>query len=125
MIGKIYVSICPFYDNKTHRQSFKKRPVLLIGNADNNGDYVVLPVSSVTHQENLDPYYDMPIIPASYPLLQLEKQSYIRAHKQTIMHSATLLKEISDLKATYPDLFLQVLAKMEEFQKKLIDKALC
>ena len=36
MIGKIVSSITPFYDNRLGMNSFKKRPVLIIGGPRNN-----------------------------------------------------------------------------------------
>lgn len=47
MIGKIYSSVIPFYDSVKQANSYKKRPVLIIGGPRNN-DYTVLPISTVT-----------------------------------------------------------------------------
>lgn len=122
MIGKAYVSTFPFYDNKTGLMSFKNRPVLIVGRADNS-DYVVLPISRVTNQNNLDSYYDVPIDTADVPLMNLKQKSYIRTHKQSVIHVRELTKEIVDFKTEYTDIYLDVLSKMKEFQKELISNA--
>ena len=61
MIGKAYVSTFQFYNNRTHRMEFKSRPVLVVGKADET-DYVVLPISRVTNNINLDADYDFPLL---------------------------------------------------------------
>lgn len=122
MIGKAYVSTFPFYDNKKRSMSFKNRPVLIVGRADNS-DYVVLPISRVTNQNNLDGYYDVPIDIKDVPLMKLKQKSYIRTHKQLVIHARELTKEIVDFKTEYTDIYLDALSKMEEFQKELISNA--
>lgn len=123
MIGKAYVSTFQFYDNRNHRMSFKNRPVLVVGQADVT-DYVILPISRVTNSANLDMDYDFKVEPQDVPMMNLTQTSYIRTHKQSIVHAGELTKEIVDFKNEYPDKYIDVIAKMEEFQKKLIDKAL-
>ena len=123
MIGKIYSTVFPYYDSKTQKNSFKKRPVLIIGGPRNN-DYTVLPISTVTKKANLDSEYDLEINPANYPLLHLEKLSYVRVHKQTTVHKVSLTSLIGDMKTEYADLYLNVLEKLEEFNKITIDNAL-
>ena len=123
MIGKIYSTVFPYYDSKTQKNSFKKRPVLIIGGPRNN-DYTVLPISTVTKKANLDSEYDLEINPANYPLLHLDKLSYVRVHKQTTVHKVSLTSLIGDMKTEYVDLYLNVLEKLEEFNKGTIDRAL-
>ncbi len=123
MIGKIYSTVFPYYDSITQKNSFKKRPVLIIGGPRNN-DYTVLPISTVTKKANLDPEYDLEINPANYPLLHLDKLSYVRVHKQTTIHKVSLTSLIGDMKNEYADLYLKVLEKLEEFNKITIDNAL-
>ncbi len=95
MIGKIYSSVTPFYDSKKGMNSFKRRPVLII-NGPRNNDYTVLPVSTVTHTEHIDSEYDVRVEPDKYPKLNLNRISYIRTHKQTTVHRASLTKEIGE-----------------------------
>lgn len=124
MIGKIYSSTTPYYDLKSKTNKFKKRPVLVIGNADKK-DLTVLPISTVTKKENLHKNYDIEITPSEYPKLNLKKTSYIRTHKQTVVHISSIKEpEISDLKSEYPDLFLSVLEKLEDFNNSIIENAL-
>ena len=40
------------------------------------------------------------------------------------MHLGELTKEIIDLKKEYPDLYLNAIVKMEEFQKSLVERAI-
>lgn len=122
MIGKAYVSTFPFYDNRTGSMSFKNRPVLIVGSADSR-DYVVLPISRVTNQNNLDSYYDVPIDIADVPLMNLRQRSYIRTHKQSVIHAGELTREIIDFRAEYRDIYTEVIKRMEEFQKDLISNA--
>ena len=123
MIGKIYSSVTPFYDSKTGMNSYKRRPVLIIGGPRNN-DYTVLPISTISRAEHIDSDYDVKVEPEKYPELNLNRLSYIRTHKQTIVHQASLTKEIGDLKKAYGDLYLLVLEKLENFNKTVMDNAL-
>lgn len=123
MIGKAYVSTFQFYNNRTHRMEFKNRPVLIVGQADAT-DYVILPISRVTNSANLDVDYDFPIEPQDVPLMNLKQTSYIRTHKQSVVHSGELTREIVDFRKEYSDKYFDVIAKMKEFQKNIIDNAL-
>lgn len=123
MIGKAYVSTFPFYNNRSHKMDFKSRPVLIVGQADPT-DYVILPISRVTNKDNIDSDYDFEITKQSVPLMNLAQTSYIRTHKQSVVHAGELTKEIIDFRKEYPDIYLDVIAKMEEFQKKIVDNAL-
>lgn len=123
MIGKAYVSIFKYYDNAKAKMSFKKRPVLIVGKADDT-DYIVLPISRVSKRENLDEYYDVLLNPDAVPKLNLTQHSYVRTHKQSVVNIVELYREITDFKKDYMDIYLDIISKMEEFQKNLIDNAL-
>lgn len=123
MIGKIYSSVVPYYDRITQKNSFKKRPVLIISSLHSN-DYTVLPVSTISDPKNRDPKYDIEVKKNNYPLLNLDKDSFIRTHKQTIVHKSSITKEISNLMQTYGDLYLEVISTLEDFNKEIIDNAL-
>lgn len=123
MIGKIYSSVIPFYDSVKQANSYKKRPVLIIGGPRNN-DYTVLPISTVTKKVNLDADYDIEVNPAKYPLLNLNKICYVRTHKQTTVHRASLTTQIGNMKDDYEDLYLTVLEKLEEFNSNILNSAL-
>lgn len=103
MIGMIYSSVIPFYDNSSHANSYKKRPVLIIGGPRNN-DYTILPISTISNKSNLDPEYDVEINPEKYPLLNLRQTSYVRTHKQTYISMKTGIdtkKSISSLQLMF------------------------
>lgn len=123
MIGKAYWAIFKYYDSSSHRMAFKKRPVLIIGQADAS-DYVVLPISRVTRQEHIDQKYDFEMQVNDYPKLSLRATSYIRTHKQSVMNIGELADQIADFKLEYPDAYIEVIELVEEFQKNLIDGAL-
>ena len=123
MIGKAYVSTFKYYNNRTRHMEFKSRPVLIVGRADES-DYVILPVSRITNHNNIDYYYDVLIEPADVPLMKLSQCSYIRTHKQSVVHLGELIREIVDFRNEYEDIYLEVISKMEEFQKNLIINAL-
>ena len=123
MIGKAYWAIFKYYDSSAHRMAFKKRPVLIIGKADES-EYIVLPISRVTRQEHIDQRYDFEMQVTDYPKLSLKYTSYIRTHKQSVANIGELANQIADFKNEYPDAFVEVIALVEEFQKKLIDEAL-
>ena len=123
MIGKIYKARTPFYDQATHQMSYKARPALVLAKADAD-DYVILPVSSISIRANIDPVYDIEIDPVLYPKLNLTKTSYVRTHKQTIVHRASLRDEIGDLKSDYEELYLEILEKREAFSSSITQQAL-
>ncbi|MGN0158316.1 MAG: type II toxin-antitoxin system PemK/MazF family toxin [Brotaphodocola sp.] len=103
--------------------SFKCRLALIISGPRNN-DYTVLPVSTITHKEHIDPDYDVKVEPAEYPKLNLNRTSYIKTHKQTVVHQASLVRQIGDLKTEYEELYLTVLEKLEDFNKLVMNNAL-
>lgn len=123
MIGEIRKVIVPFYNLINNKMSFKSRPALIIAKADKE-DYVILPVSTITRQNNRDLEYDLEIEPTKYPKLNLPKISYVRTHKQTIIHIAEIGDFISDLKNSYEELFLEILEKREKFSKSITNQAL-
>lgn len=123
MIGKIYTALFPYYDRKLQRNSYKKRPILIIAGPRNN-DFTVLPVSSVSIKKNLDIEYDIEIDPVKFPKLNLAKLSYIRVHKRTIIHQSVLDIEVADLRTEYEEFYLSILEKWEDFNKHIMDEAL-
>lgn len=123
MIGEIRKTLTPYYDRRSRQMKIKSRPGLVIAAAD-AGDYVVLPVSKVSDQRRIDPDYDIKVDPAVYPKLSLACVSYVRTHKQTTIHSAEIGDRISDMRAEYEDLYLDILNKREEFSKEITRQAL-
>lgn len=121
-IGEAYVSVFKFYDTKKGKMSFKKRPVLVIGKADDT-DYVVLPISRVTKKENLDLVYDIEIEKEKFPLMNLKENSYIRTHKQTVLNKGDLIYKMINIRSEYSNLYHKVIKNVENFQAELIKKA--
>ena len=122
-VGMLCWSIFPYYDRKAQKKAFKKRPVLIIADQTNN-DYTVLPVSTIKIKNNVDPEYDMGVDPTKYPKLGLKQFSYIRTHKQTPVHKAEITSVIGDMKSDYEDLWLEIITKMEVWNRKIVDNAL-
>lgn len=118
MIGFACVAKFPYYDIKTHSNKHKARPVLIIGQSDCS-DYVCLPISRVTKSEYIHTTYDIQITPEKTPLLSLKQTSYIRTHKQAIINSANLTKKIINFQSEYPDIYCEVLNKVELFQNSI------
>lgn len=123
MIGEIRKTFLPFYDLKNRRMSIKSRPALVIAKADNE-DYVVLPVSRVTRQENRDPAYDIPVDPKVYPMLGLTAYSYVRAHKQTTVHVGEIGDKLGDMKTDCQELYLTILEIREAFSNEITRQAM-
>ena len=125
MIGKIYASMVEFFDIKTNTTKIKSRPILILSSTRNN-DYTILPISTITNKVNMDTDYDIKIDPVSYPKLKLKQISYVRTHKRTFIHQASIDRNnvIGDLKKDYEELFLKILEKVQEFDNKVIDDAL-
>lgn len=122
MIGKVYWATFKYYNRSARKMDFKRRPILIIGQADEK-DYIVLPISRVTRREHLDPHYDFEMQVTEYEALLLKTTSYIRAHKQTTVNEGELADCIADFREKYPEAYISVLALVEEFQKELINKA--
>ena len=123
MIGKIYTTVFKYYDRALKQMSLKNRPILIIGKADKD-DYIVLPISSVTIRKNVDQNFDICIIPNNFPNIKLKKISYIRTHKPSTLHQGELIKEICDLKKEYPELFFEIMSKVNEFNSMIINNYL-
>ena len=83
MIGKICKAITPFYDFKSHKMKNKSRPALVLAKADNE-DYVVIPISKVSHSENIDSYYDVKIDPLNYLIIPELSEPPVRTLGATI-----------------------------------------
>lgn len=120
MTGWICTSVTPYYDVKAKKQALKSRPVLVIGQADSE-DYAVLPISRVTNKAYLSDVYDIEIDPANFPHSGLTQVSYVRTHKQIYVNRHAITAKICNLKATYPDLYLEIAAKLEQYGRTLLD----
>jgi len=123
LIGEVRNIRVPYYDKVKKAMGFKVRPAIIIANADAD-DYVVIPVSKVSDPSKIDPVYDVPVDPAQYPMLGLTVKSYIRTHKQTVVHTTLISKCLGDIKVNYEELFLEVLEKREDFSKSITEQAI-
>lgn len=125
MIGKIYRSITDYYDLPTNTTKKKSRPVLILSNPRNN-DYTVLPLSTIGRRENVDLEYDIKLDPTLFPKLRLKKVSYIRTHKRLVVHRASLdiTSSLGDIKTDYPDLYLEIIEKMMNYNNIIEEEAL-
>lgn len=121
MIGKAYKSLLPYYDRQTQTNRFKSRPCLVIGKAD-EGDYVILPISSVNDKRRVNPEYDIELDNSVYSFLN--KTSYVRTHKQTTLNKNMIKDMLCDFKNDYEDKYLEIMLKVEKFQTDMIEKAL-
>lgn len=121
MIGKAYKSRVPYYDRVSRTQKFKSRPCLIIGQA-HAGDYVILPISSISDRSKVDPTYDIPLDCTVFTFLK--NNSYLRTHKQTVLNIGSLKDQLTDFQSTYEETYIEALVKVEEFQKQMISKAL-
>ena len=124
MIGKIYnARNFPFFDSVKGSMSYGNRPVLIIGIAD-TGDCNVLPLSRVKNRANIDKDYDVKLEPLNYPKLKLKDTSYIRVHKQNLIHSDNFDFYIGDMANDYPGKYKDIMDKLTEYNEKLLRKAL-
>lgn len=117
--GCIKKSRLPYYDIVSGNIKFKARPVLLIKAEKNEGscDFTVLPLSSISVKMNINSEYDIPIDKNVYPLLNLARDtSYIRTHKLMTLHTSQLSNQtIANLKELYPDLWGNIVSKIQEY----------
>lgn len=118
MIGKICKAITPFYDVRSHQMRTKSRPALVLAQSDDE-DYVVIPISKISHSENIDVEYDIKIDPHVYPKTNLTQISYARTHKQTIIHRSQLIDPFCDLKKEYNDLYNKILIQRTAFSDEI------
>ena len=117
--GCIKKSRLPYYDIVTDGIKYKARPVLLIKAEKQEGacDFTVLPLSSISVKMNINSEYDIPIEKNVYPLLNLTRDtSYIRTHKLMTLHTSQLSNQtIVNLKELYPDLWSNIVSKIQEY----------
>ena len=123
MIGEVRKILTQYYDSARGKMDFKARPALIIAQADPL-DYVALPVSRVSRRENLHPIYDIEITPDQYPDLNLPFVSYVRTHKQIVVHYMEIGAVYGNMKTSYEELYLMILEKREAFSREVTDQAL-
>lgn len=126
-IGKIYPSYFRFYDKQIKKISIKSRPVLIVGDPGSaiDTEYVVLPVSPLINQAHYQKDYDVLLKKEKLNRSNLNRNSYVRTHKRTVMYKAEIdfTKCIVDLKNDNDNIFKEIICKMEKYDKKLADLA--
>lgn len=126
-IGKVYPSYFRYFDKKLGRVSIKSRPVLIIGDPITTKDteYVVLPVSSLLNQSYYQKDYDVLLEKNKLINSTLNRDSYVRTHKRTVMYRADIdfTKCIVDLKNDYKSIFSEIVDKMEKYDSSLAESA--
>lgn len=123
MIGKVYLTYMDYFDIRTKTTRKKSRPVLVVG-GPRNDDYTVLPISTISKRQNLDPDYDILVDATERAVLSLDKECFIRTHKQTPAHQAQLIKCLGDMRTDLPDLYLDAVSRMEQFQEEIVNKSI-
>ena len=121
--GCIKKSRLPYYDIVSGDIKYKASPVLLIKAEKKEGacDFTVIPLSSISVKMNINNKYDIPIEKDIYPLLNLIRgTSYIRTHKLMTLHTSQLSSQtIANLKELYPDLWSNIVSKIQEYLSDL------
>ncbi len=81
-------------------------------------------MSKISVSKNINPTYDVKIDPNTYPLSNLTVVSYVRTHKQCVIHRKDLGSEICDLKSKYEELYMDILVKRDAFSAEITDQAI-
>ena len=123
MIGNLVLANVPYYDSTSKTILAKRRPMLVIGQPDAT-DYTVLPLSTIGIKANVHKVFDVEINPAVYPLTRLNRTCYIRTHKSANISRSAIESCLCNLKAVYPNLFLDILVLFEDYCKSLSFDAL-
>lgn len=122
-IGKIIYSRFPYFNVKTNKKSYKSRPVLIIGTEREAYpcDFNVFPVSKISNKRYLDDNYDIELNAADCKKLNLtEIPSFIRVHKQSVISSNDMSKNIlNDLSEVCPDIYETIKEKHSEYSETL------
>lgn len=114
----------PYYDSRSRSMRFKKRPALVLRRENDsiNADLTVLPVSSVTHRENLSVDYDVEVRKELFSDLNLNRDvSFIRVHKPYTVNSSECVEVICEDIRIYEDLTKSILDKFEDFVGGIIE----
>ena len=123
MIGELVLANTSHFNKGQTNPLFKLRPLLIIGQADPS-EFSALPCSTISNKTFVDKIYDIELCPKSFPLTKLMRPCYIRVHKSMIINRHSINSRLSNIKVSYPDLFLEILVLFEEYNKKLVLNAL-
>lgn len=93
LIGRYCFSTFAYFNPKTTKYEYKKRPILVIGVEKEflPCDITVLPISKISNVHNIDDTYDYKLTRKDFPKCSLGYDpSYVRTHKITTIHSKDL-----------------------------------
>lgn len=114
MIGKIVITLFPYYNVNKKQYTYKARPALIISEYANDDDeYVVLPIATLQRKEFYDPKYDYLMTKDMASKLGLNQACYIRCHKQTTINKDMIGKVIGDLKLQDNEVYKEVIKIMQ------------
>lgn len=125
LVGKIYYTRFPYYDVKNKKQSYKARPVLIVG-AEKDSlpcDFTVLPISKISNSNYIHDVFDYKLENEKIQTLGLKfDPSYIRIHKQSYTSSIDVQKNpISSLRELYPEIYEGVKDLSKQFHDTLFN----
>ncbi|WOS96680.1 hypothetical protein [Nosocomiicoccus massiliensis] len=123
-INCITLSRYPYFDVKSQKKSFKVRPVLIIGFEKDSFpcDINVLPVSSIQSSKHRHNEYDkqIPVDILNQLGTVLNKTSYIRVHKQSVVSSNDIVNNIGPI--NLKDISQKFYDEIIEAHKKFYDE---
>ena len=90
-----------------------------------DSEYVVLPVSTLSNKSCYCKEYDILLEKSSLINSTLDKDSYVRAHKRTVIYKADIdfTKCIVDLKKNHPPIFTEIIDKMSKYDSLIKESA--
>lgn len=94
--------------------------IVAVERARGQSDLTALPISSISNESNITEF-DLKLQKSEYPLLNLLRDvSYIRTSKITTIHTSDLsFHVLSNLKIEYPEVYTEVLSKIDNFIKEM------
>ncbi len=126
-INCITLSRYPYFDVKSQKKSFKVRPVLIIGFEKDSFpcDINVLPVSSIQSSKHRHNEYDkqIPVDILNQLGTVLNKTSYIRVHKQSVVSSNDIVNNIGpiNLKDISQEFYDEIIEAHKKFYNELFE----
>lgn len=127
-INCITFSRFPYFDTKTNKNSYKARPILIIGCEKERFpcDVNILPVSTISSGRHIHEDYDK-LIPDDVlgNLKMLSKKSYIRVHKQSTVNSMDIANDVTpiNLKEISSEFYDEIMNSHSSFVNGLFDES--
>lgn len=115
-IGKIVITLFPYYNVQNHRYAYKARPALIMGGYPMcDEEFLVLPIATLKRREFYSPEFDYCLPWLLCCQLGLHEECYIRCHKQTTINKAMIGQILGDLKQTDIQVYKEVIQLMQEY----------